>query len=125
MNTKTNLYNLNPKMLIVAAAMLTPVIALAAINATPPSESPNMTRSATVALADLDLTTPAGINAARDRVHKTARHLCSSLSDSSDLSHAANFVICVDEAVARAMQKVVESGSNVLARSLDGQRNAR
>ena len=118
MYTKTILPNHNAKASFAVAAMLTmPMVAFAVTNSARPTESPNMTRSATVSLADLDLTTPAGLNAARDRVNKTARHLCSSVSDPLDLSHHANYVICVDEAVAGAMLKI--------AQSPEGQRNSR
>jgi UrcA family protein len=62
----------------------------------------------TVSLADLDLSTPNGARAAHDRLHEVARDVCSHAEDELDLSHQANFVACVDEAMAQALPRIEE-----------------
>jgi UrcA family protein len=66
----------------------------------------SVTRSAKVSIAGLDLSTPQGALAARERIRQTARKLCAQLADELDLSHQANYVACVDASVAMAMQQV-------------------
>jgi UrcA family protein len=63
-------------------------------------------RAAKVSLADLDLATPEGARAAHERLHQEARRLCSEVADDLDLSRQANYVACIDESVAKAMQQV-------------------
>ncbi|MFI4869714.1 MAG: UrcA family protein [Steroidobacterales bacterium] len=63
-------------------------------------------RSARVSLADLDLTTEAGVRAAQERLHQAARRLCSQLADSEDLGHQPHFVKCVDQTLAAALRQV-------------------
>ena len=74
----------------------------------PKTDNAPVTRSAKVPLADLDLSTPEGMRAARERLHQTARHLCNRVADELDLSHQANYVACVDETLAAALRKVIE-----------------
>jgi UrcA family protein len=74
----------------------------------PKTDIAPVTRSARVSLADLDLSTPEGARAARERLHKTVRHLCNRVADELDLSHQANYVACVDETLAAALRKVNE-----------------
>jgi UrcA family protein len=95
------------------------VIASAAIAGQ--SESPSQSRSAAVSLAGLDLATPAGMAAAQERVHQTARRLCFQLSDAADLSRQPNYVRCVDEAVASAMLQISGSVPGLVAQSTSGQ----
>jgi UrcA family protein len=87
---------------LMALLVIAPVLVLAE---TPPVPAAD-TRAASVSLADLDLSTPEGARAARDRLHETARRLCSRLVDLQDLSHQPNFVACVDEALAHALRQV-------------------
>jgi len=63
-------------------------------------------RSSKVSLADLDLTTPEGASAARDRLHQAARRLCTQVADSLDLSHQPNFVACVEESLMKAQGQI-------------------
>jgi UrcA family protein len=63
-------------------------------------------RSARVSLSDLDLSTPEGMQAARERVHATARRLCQQLADPLDLDPHAIFVACVDGAEAAALRQI-------------------
>jgi UrcA family protein len=64
-------------------------------------------RTSKVSLADLDLTTPEGTSAARERLRQEARRLCNQVADSLDLSHQSNFVACVDETLAKALRQGV------------------
>ena len=59
-------------------------------------------RSKHVILADLDLSTSEGQRIAYERLHQTARTLCSRVADELDLSHQANYVRCIDSAMANA-----------------------
>jgi UrcA family protein len=79
--------------------------AIAAIGHQPAPVTP-YSRTSKVSLADLDLTTPEGASAARERLHKEARRLCSQVADSEDLSHQANFVACVDQSLANSLRQV-------------------
>jgi UrcA family protein len=63
----------------------------------------------TVSFADLDLSTPEGARAAHDRLHEVARGVCGHAEDDLDLSHQANFVACVDEAMAQALPRIEEA----------------
>jgi UrcA family protein len=69
----------------------------------------SVTRSAKVSITRLDLSTPQGARAARERLRQTARKLCAQVADELDLSRHANFLACVDESVAKAMQQVAPS----------------
>jgi len=53
-------------------------------------------RAQTVSLTDLNLSTVAGQEAARERIHQMARRLCTQVEDELDLSHHANYVKCVE-----------------------------
>jgi UrcA family protein len=77
----------------------------------PKTDTAAVIQSARVSLADLDLSTPEGARAARERLHQTARHLCNRVADELDLSHQANYVACVDETLAAALRKVNEPAS--------------
>lgn len=63
-------------------------------------------RTSKVSLADLDLTTPEGEQAARERLHREARRLCSQVADNEDLSYQPNFVACVDKSLAEALRQI-------------------
>jgi UrcA family protein len=109
MNAETNRYCLNPSASVRAAAILMlSAIAAAAAVAAQSAENVNQTRSQAVSVRDLDLSTPEGMKAARKRVQKTAQRLCFQLADPADLSHQANYVKCVDEAVTGAMHQVTD-----------------
>lgn len=63
-------------------------------------------RSAPVSMADLNLSRPEGMQAARERVNASARRLCQLVSDPLDLSHRANYFACVDATVAAALRQI-------------------
>jgi UrcA family protein len=127
MNTQTTLDRFDLKTRVRTAAMLALSAMASATAVARSSGTPGITATAseTVSVADLDLSTPAGMSAARDRVFKTARRLCFGLADPSELSHASNYVKCVDEAVATAMLQVTDRAHGVVAQSGAGQRNVR
>jgi UrcA family protein len=62
--------------------------------------------SATVSLAGLNLATDKGMQEARDRVHQKARRLCDRVIDHWSLSHQADYVHCVDDTVANAVNQL-------------------
>jgi UrcA family protein len=73
-------------------------------------------RSAKVSIADLDLNTPRGAEAARKRLDQVARHLCQQVADEGDLSKHANYLACVDETLAKALQQAVLTNGKLAAR---------
>ena len=77
--------------------MITP----AAVIAGPKPLKPQ-TASAKVLLADLDLTTPAGVNEAHQRLAAAAKRLCQEFSDNRRISDHATFVDCYHDTLADA-----------------------
>ena len=61
-----------------------------------------------LSFADLDLSTPEGVQTAHERLQQVARNLCYQVADDLDLSQHANFLVCVDKAMAQALPKVEE-----------------
>jgi UrcA family protein len=88
-----------------ASASGMPVQAKSSATPSKPVAAP-YSRTSKVSLADLDLARPEGARAAHERLHQEAGRLCSEVADDLDLSHHANYVACVDESVAKAMQQV-------------------
>jgi UrcA family protein len=108
MNTATHLAPASCRKANFRSAALLSLCTLASASAVAGSQTDAapVTRSAKVSLADLDLSTPEGARAARERLHETARRLCAQVADSLDLSQQPNFVACVDETLAAALRKV-------------------
>jgi len=91
------------KAFVIAASMIT----LFGMSATAGAdEQKPVTKSKHVGLADLDLSTTQGQAIAYERLHQSARNLCSQVADELDLSHQANFVACVDNAMANVGAKL-------------------
>jgi len=109
MNTTTPL-RFAPSRLSIAACTASLMVLQSIAAADPPTQQPAAAavekRTAAVSLADLDLSTPQGVQAARERLHQAARQLCSQLEDSHDLGHQPHFVACVDAATAAAWQRL-------------------
>jgi UrcA family protein len=63
-------------------------------------------RTKSISLQGIDLSTVEGQQVARERVHQMARQLCTQVSDDLDLSHRANFLACVDSAMAAANRRI-------------------
>jgi UrcA family protein len=69
------------------------------------ADSPDV-RSSAVSLAGLDLSTPAGESAARERVHQAARVVCSRTQDPYDLAPNWDYVKCVASAEQGALKQL-------------------
>jgi UrcA family protein len=106
----TSRYQLKPRTPAFApwTAALTTLLATAAAAApSQPSTPPVLDRRvAAVSLADLDVSTPQGARAARERLHETARRLCAQLEDGQDLGHQPRFVACVERALDTALRSM-------------------
>jgi UrcA family protein len=100
MNTETQLArrSINPVASIRTAALIA-LFTLASAGALADQQP-------VLSLADLDLSTPAGVDAARDRLQQTARQRCSQIADRQDLSHQPNFIACMDETLADALRQI-------------------
>ena len=61
---------------------------------------------AIVSLADLDLSTEKGMQTAHERLDATARRLCKQVINPWALSHHAQYLRCVDDAVAAAARQI-------------------
>ena len=79
-------------------------------------------KSEAVSLADLDLSTEKGMQAARDRIHQTARRLCQRVVNPWSLSHQTDYVRCVNDATSAAVGKlqglVLVANAHSLAKGL-------
>jgi UrcA family protein len=95
--------------LAVALAAATPNFAAAGDLASGKPE----TATATVALAGLDLSTPAGSAQARERLTRAAARLCRKFQDGRKIADWANYVDCVHDAVAGALERNQISGLSV------------
>jgi len=105
MNTQSGLrrrfggpYTLAAGALFTALFWIMPVSAIADPRAATSSDS----RVADVSLSDLDLSTPAGMRAARDRVHTAAQRVCAN----RESSYQPAFVACVDSTVANELRQI-------------------
>ena len=105
MYTQTTLYHrfgllhaIAGAVLVTALFWIMPVSAIADENIATSSDS----RVADVSLSDLDLSTPAGMRAARDRLHTMAQRVCANRGSSSQPTFAA----CVDSTAANALRQI-------------------
>lgn len=126
MNAEQLLGRTNRRTAILAAmtlalAVTTSIAALAG----PPSKPAREARSTVVSLADLDLSTPEGLDAARDRVRQASKQLCRLVADPDDLSRYANYNPCVKESFTTAMERANKPALGVVARSDAASGNAR
>jgi UrcA family protein len=125
MNTERLMSHPRRNSLVCAASLLAlSVIKSAVATAGSKPDHPGDSRSEKVSIAGLDLSTVDGLNTARERVHQVARRLCLRLANAQDRSSQWNYVMCVDDAVASAMQQVSESSRGLLAKSVE-KRNGR
>jgi UrcA family protein len=97
-------------------------VAAAKLPSAPKPAAPGLAagdRSKAVSLTDLDLSTPDGARAAHERLYEVARTLCSQVADDLDLSHHANYLACVDAAMARSLPTIEQlARKNAPARGL-------
>jgi UrcA family protein len=73
------------------------------------------TVSTTVSLSDLDLATPQGMRAARDRLAKQALRLCLKLSDTRKVSDRQSVADCTRATLAAALGKLPAPPTMTLA----------
>jgi UrcA family protein len=110
MNTRTYLPSRFNSQIAVRSVASMALLALAPLAAMAQSQVAATTHTVTpkVSLADLDLSTSAGVDAARDRLHQTARRLCSQVADSRDLPPTQNpaFIACMDDTLADALRQI-------------------
>jgi UrcA family protein len=111
--TTFNTFSLAMKSTMTALGSRTRFAALAALSigmlgsaASNADQFAGESRTAHVTLAGLNLSTAMGQQVAQARLHEVARTLCNRVADSLDLSHQANYVKCVDSAVAKANQQL-------------------
>jgi UrcA family protein len=101
-----------------ALLVITPAAAIAG----PQHMNKPQTASAKVFLADLDLTTPAGISEAHQRLAAAAKRLCREFSDSRRVSDNATFVDCYRDTLANATQDFT---AQLEVKSIEGTQVAR
>jgi UrcA family protein len=108
MNTNTYMARRLGSRVAVRTTSLMALLALAPVAAIAQSPAAGAveTRTSSLSLADLDLSTPAGVDAARDRLQQTARRRCSQVANRQDLSHQPNFIACMDETLAAALRQI-------------------
>ena len=82
----------------VALSAALPVIARA--------DPPPRALESKVSLADLDLSTAAGVRAAHRRVRAKAEHLCHQLWDDNSATFRWTYAACVEDTVASALQQL-------------------
>jgi UrcA family protein len=109
---------------ILGAICLTALGALGAMASaqTPPTSAVptvGVPDRSTVSLAGLDLSTPQGVQAARERVRRAARRVCAKVANSADMQRQLDYITCLDEAMAPAVAQIDEK-----ARQASGQRLA-
>ena len=80
-------------------------------------------KSTIVSIADLDLSTGNGMEAARERVHEAARHLCKKVVDPWSLSHQPDYVQCVNETTADAVTQLQAAVTQLRAEQLVAKAN--
>jgi UrcA family protein len=99
--------------LTISAALIAALCAFgpAVAGAQQPSTSADATRSTQVALAGLDLSTPQGMNSARERLRGTAVRLCTRVVDEHDLSQHSNFLKCMDSTMTSALRQISAAGA--------------
>lgn len=71
-----------------------------------PAATAAVSRVADVSLANLDLSTPEGMRAARERLQTMAQRVCAEPAHSRGLPTQPNFIACVDSTVAGALGQI-------------------
>jgi UrcA family protein len=119
-NTQHPMYRPHRKSIACIACLLAASIIESAVAMPgPKTDNPRDSRSEQVSIAGLDLSTTDGLHVARERVHQVARRLCLQLVDQNDLSHQSNYVNCVEDAVAGAMQQVSGPSRGIVAKTAE------
>lgn len=100
-------------------------IAPLAVIAGPQRASAPETVTTTVSFADLDLSTPAGIDAAHKRLVAAAQRLCHQFSDSRRISDRETSAACYRETLADATQRFNAQLATARAEGTNVARNER
>jgi UrcA family protein len=72
-----------------------------------------------VSLSGLDLSTPAGVHAAQERVRLAARRVCARVANSADMQRQLDYITCIDEAMAPVVAQI-----DAMSRQVSGERLA-
>jgi UrcA family protein len=72
-----------------------------------------------VSLTGLDLSTPAGVHAAQERVRLAARRVCAKVANSADMQRQLDYITCIDDATAPVMAQI-----DAMSRQVSGERLA-
>jgi UrcA family protein len=72
-----------------------------------------------VSLSGLDLSTPAGVHAAQERVRLAARRVCAKVANSADMQRQLDYITCIDEAMAPVVAQI-----DAMSRQVSGERLA-
>jgi UrcA family protein len=88
---------------------LVALLALAPLALIAQSQAASDALTSTVTLADLDLSTPDGVDIARNRLHLAARQLCSQTVGAAP-SRAPDFVACMNDTVTSALRQIGQPG---------------
>ena len=85
------------------AALSTSLLLLSGMHSASAEDAPGtVSRNRGISLTDLDLSTSAGAQDARERIQQKVKTLCLQLGDELDLSRRATYLECVDKATATA-----------------------
>lgn len=98
---------------LLLGAALAAVVGVIGVRASHAADS----SSTRLSLAELDLATPEGLAIARERVHQSARRVCSRIADDFDLGHQPHFVACVERSMAVALPQVERLAAQARARA--------
>jgi UrcA family protein len=90
---------------LIGSLPLSLLLGIAPVIAGPQRTSAPETVGTTVSFADLDLSTPVGINAAHKRLAAAAQRLCHQFSDSRRISDRETSAACYRETLADATQR--------------------
>ncbi len=93
----------------VAFAMMLAGVTDSVLADAPPAAATPESLVERVSLADLDVSTPEGIRAARARLAKVAQRLCRKLGDARRVSDWAAYTDCYRESLANALRQVPPS----------------
>jgi UrcA family protein len=99
------------RILLLSAALLLAAPSFAAAGEPMPGKS--ATAAGTVVLGGLDLSTPAGAAEARKRLSIMSERLCRKLRDDRKVEDWANYVDCVHETLASALERIQTPTSSV------------
>jgi UrcA family protein len=83
-----------------------------------PSKPADVPDTLKVSLADLDLSTPHGIQAAHERVRIAARRLCAKVAISADIQQQLDYITCIDDTMAPVMAQIDDMSRKTSARRL-------